>query len=103
MALDGGLDLVLVEGNDFGQAYRPAVTHLLFSGTFTKFKDIRFIFTHAGGDVAMVLGRMHQYGPKNTADKAPNGIEYELKRLYGSAQEKPHVRGPSGTAAISAG
>src|SRR5260370_33887515 len=30
----------------------------------------------------MVLGRMHQYAPKNIADKAPNGIEYELKRLY---------------------
>ena len=30
----------------------------------------------------MVLGRMHQYGPKDIAEKAPNGIEYELKRLY---------------------
>jgi 6-methylsalicylate decarboxylase len=59
-----------------------AVTNLLFSGTFTKFKDIRFIFTHAGGNVPMVLGRIHQYSPKNTSDKAPNGIECELKRLY---------------------
>ena len=25
---------------------------------------------------------MHQYGPKGIAEKAPNGIEYELKRLY---------------------
>lgn len=30
----------------------------------------------------MLLGRMHQYGPKDTAKIAPNGIEYELKRLY---------------------
>ena len=30
----------------------------------------------------MPLGRMHQYGPKNIAEKAPNGIEYELKRHY---------------------
>jgi 6-methylsalicylate decarboxylase len=59
-----------------------AVTNLLFSGTFTKFKDIRFIFTHAGGNIPMVLGRMHQYAPKNSADMIPNGIEYELKRLY---------------------
>ena len=59
-----------------------AVTNLLFTGTFSRFKDIRFIFTHAGGNVAMLLGRMHQYGPKNIAEKAPNGIEYELKRLY---------------------
>jgi 6-methylsalicylate decarboxylase len=30
----------------------------------------------------MLLGRIHQYGPKNIAEKAPNGIEYELKRHY---------------------
>jgi predicted TIM-barrel fold metal-dependent hydrolase len=59
-----------------------AVTNLLFTGTFAKFKDIRFIFTHAGGNVPMLLGRMHQYGPKNISEIAPNGIEYELKRLY---------------------
>jgi len=58
------------------------VTNLLFTGTFARFKDIRFIFSHAGGNVPMLLGRMHQYGPKNIAEKAPNGIEYELKRLY---------------------
>jgi predicted TIM-barrel fold metal-dependent hydrolase len=59
-----------------------AVTNLLFTGTFSRFKDIRFIFTHAGGNVPMLLGRMYQYGPKNIAEKTPNGIEYELKRLY---------------------
>jgi predicted TIM-barrel fold metal-dependent hydrolase len=59
-----------------------AVTNLLFTGTFAKFRDIHFIFTHAGGNVPMVLGRMHQYAPKNIAEKVPNGIDYELKRLY---------------------
>jgi 6-methylsalicylate decarboxylase len=59
-----------------------AVTNLLFTGTFARFKDIQFIFTHAGGNVPMVLGRMHQYAPKNIAEKAPNGIDYELKRLH---------------------
>ena len=59
-----------------------AVTNLLFTGSFAKFKDIHFIFAHAGGNVPMVLGRMHQYAPKNIAEKVPNGIEYELKRLH---------------------
>jgi predicted TIM-barrel fold metal-dependent hydrolase len=59
-----------------------AVANLLLSGTFTKFKNIRFIFTHAGGNVPMVLGRMHQYAPSNMREKLPNGIEYELRRLY---------------------
>src|SRR5262245_32221831 len=30
----------------------------------------------------MMLGRMHDYAPKNITEKAPNGIEYELKRHY---------------------
>jgi predicted TIM-barrel fold metal-dependent hydrolase len=59
-----------------------AVTNLLFTGTFARFKDIRFIFSHAGGDVPMVMGRMYDYAPKNIVDVAPNGIEYELTRLY---------------------
>jgi predicted TIM-barrel fold metal-dependent hydrolase len=59
-----------------------AVTNLLFTGAFAKFKNIRFIFTHAGGNVPMLLGRMHQYAPKDIAERVPNGIEYELKRLY---------------------
>ncbi|HEX3323325.1 MAG TPA: amidohydrolase family protein [Terriglobales bacterium] len=59
-----------------------AVANLLFSGTFTKFKDIRFIFTHAGGNVPMTVIRMHEYGGKNITDKVPNGIEYEIRKLY---------------------
>jgi len=59
-----------------------AITNLLFSGCFTKFRDIRLVFTHAGGTVPMMVNRMHQYGSKDVAEKLPNGIEYELKRLY---------------------
>lgn len=59
-----------------------AVTNLLFSGTLTKFRDIRFIFTHAGGSVPMTAVRMRQYAPPNSAEKVPNGIEYELRRLH---------------------
>lgn len=59
-----------------------AVTNLLFSGTFTKYKDVRFIFSHAGGTVPMMVSRMRQYAPANIGKSAPNGIEYELRRLY---------------------
>jgi predicted TIM-barrel fold metal-dependent hydrolase len=58
------------------------VTSLLFSGTFTRFRDIRFVFCHAGGSVPVVAARMTQYGPKDLQDKLPNGVDYELKRLY---------------------
>lgn len=30
----------------------------------------------------MIAGRMHQYAPRNIVETAPNGIEYELRRLH---------------------
>ncbi len=59
-----------------------AIANLLFSGTLTKYRDIRFIFAHAGGNLPMVLGRMHQYAPKDVAQKLPKGIEYEIRRHH---------------------
>lgn len=58
------------------------VISLLFSGTFTRFPSIRFIFCHAGGSVPVVAARMTQYGPKDLIEKLPHGVDYELKRLY---------------------
>jgi predicted TIM-barrel fold metal-dependent hydrolase len=61
-----------------------AVTSLLFSGSFARLRDIRFIFSHAGGTLPMLAGRVSYYSAqmKNLVDKIPNGIEFELKRLY---------------------
>jgi 6-methylsalicylate decarboxylase len=58
------------------------IISLLFSGTLTRLKDIRFIFCHAGGTVPLVAARMTHYGPKDLAEKLPHGVDYELKRLY---------------------
>lgn len=58
------------------------ITNLLFTGTFARYRNIRFIFTHAGGNMPMVLGRMKQYGPASLATLAPAGIEAELQRHY---------------------
>jgi predicted TIM-barrel fold metal-dependent hydrolase len=57
------------------------IISLLFSGTLTRLKDIRFIFCHAGGTVPIVAARLTQYGP-DLAEKLPHGVDYELKRLY---------------------
>jgi 6-methylsalicylate decarboxylase len=58
------------------------IISLLFSGTLTRLKDIRFIFCHAGGTVPLMAARMTQYGPKDLAEKLPRGVDYQLKRLY---------------------
>jgi 6-methylsalicylate decarboxylase len=61
-----------------------AVTSLLFSGSFARFRDIRFIFSHAGGTLPMVAARIARQGSaiKELAQKVPNGVDYELKRLH---------------------
>src|SRR5579864_5880947 len=61
-----------------------AITSLLFSGSFGRFRDVRFIFSQAGGTVPMLAGRLAYYSAemKDLVDKIPNGIEFELKRLY---------------------
>ena len=61
-----------------------AITSLLFSGSFVRFRDIQFIFSHAGGTLPMVAGRLSRYSAemKGLLANVPNGIEFELKRLY---------------------
>jgi predicted TIM-barrel fold metal-dependent hydrolase len=58
------------------------IISLLYSGTLTQLRDIRFIFCHAGGTVPLMAARMTQYGPRDLAEKLPHGVDYELKRLY---------------------
>lgn len=59
-----------------------AIINLVFSGTFTRFRNIRFVFSHAGGTLPMLLGRMHQYGPKDIRERVPKGIDYEIRRQF---------------------
>jgi len=76
-----------------------AVTNLLLSGSFLKFRDIRWLFSHAGGTIPMLAGRINYFhGNKpNTASFAPNGIEAELQRLYYDTANATH---PSSMAAL---
>ena len=60
-----------------------AIANLLFTGSFSRFKDIFVLSSlHAGGTMPMVAGRMQQYGPKSFTQKGPHAIEDEVKRLY---------------------
>ena len=78
-ALMPGISTIMAE---VPQDTTRTIISLLFSGTLTRLKDIRFIFCHAGGTMPEVAARMTQYGPKNLAEVLPQGVEYELKRLY---------------------
>jgi 6-methylsalicylate decarboxylase len=59
------------------------VTSLLLSGGFSRWRDIRWLFSHAGGTVPVMAGRIESFygnSPK-LHEFAPLGIMGELRRL----------------------
>jgi 6-methylsalicylate decarboxylase len=58
------------------------IESLLVSGTFSKFPNVRFIFSHGGGAMPMLANRIVRTFPKDLASQAPNGVLHELKRQY---------------------
>jgi 6-methylsalicylate decarboxylase len=68
-----------------------AVVSLLYSGTFSRCRDIRFIFSHAGGTIPMLSGRLNETGDLfGINKKLPNGPEFELKRLHYEIANSAH-------------
>jgi len=59
-----------------------AIDSLLWNGTLSKFPNVRHIFSHSGGAFTVLAARIMDDFPKNRADKVPNGVEYEIKKLY---------------------
>ncbi len=60
------------------------VTSLLLSGSFARYRDIKWLFSHAGGTVPMLAGRIDAfYGQSPKAKEfAPEGIFAELARQH---------------------
>jgi predicted TIM-barrel fold metal-dependent hydrolase len=66
---------------EYGTDTTRAITGVAFSGDATRFPNIRFIWSHAGGTVPFLAGRID--GASNGAkDRLPRGFMYELKRFY---------------------
>ena len=59
-----------------------AINSLLLNGTFSRFSNVRFIFSHGGGALPVLAHRMARLFPKDLASLAPNGVLYELERQY---------------------
>ena len=60
------------------------ITSLLFSGSAARCPDIRFIFSHAGGTLPALTGRIVQLyvSRKDSAQRLPNGPIHELTKFY---------------------
>jgi predicted TIM-barrel fold metal-dependent hydrolase len=57
---------------------------LLQSGALVRFPDIRWIFSHLGGVIPMLAGRLRDVGPgfwRDLETVAPKGIDHEFRRL----------------------
>jgi 6-methylsalicylate decarboxylase len=60
-----------------------AILSLLFSGTLAKRPDIRFIFSHAGGTIPFLSGRvLHSGSNRALLERVPKGVDYELQKLH---------------------
>jgi len=61
-----------------------AITSLLFGGTLARCPDVRFIFSHGGGALPMLAGRLAGAASvrPDLAEQVPNGVMHELRRLY---------------------
>ena len=60
-----------------------AVTSLLFGGTFARCRDIRFIFSHAGGTIPFLAERIARLEVRpEFRESVPDGVIFELKRLF---------------------
>jgi predicted TIM-barrel fold metal-dependent hydrolase len=61
-----------------------AIVSLLFGGTFHRCPNIKWIFSHGGGALAMIAGRLAGLA-KNRPElsaQVPNGVMHELAKLY---------------------
>jgi predicted TIM-barrel fold metal-dependent hydrolase len=61
-----------------------AITSMLFGGVFSKNPDITFIFTHAGGTITPISGRIAAFAARHHEFDAavPGGAIPALKKLY---------------------
>jgi predicted TIM-barrel fold metal-dependent hydrolase len=61
-----------------------AIVSLLFSGTLARCPDIRWLFSHGGGTMPMLAGRIVATARNRTdlAQVAPHGVLHEIKRLH---------------------
>ena len=69
-----------------------AVTSLLLSGTFARHRNIRWLFSHAGGTIPMLAGRISYFvtARKDRPQFAPDGVEEEFKRLHYDTANATH-------------
>lgn len=78
------------------------IASLLFSGTLSKSRNIKWIFSHGGGTMPMVAGRIAGYAKSNpeVSARLPDGPIAELQRLYYDTANVTHKDSLAGLRAM---
>jgi predicted TIM-barrel fold metal-dependent hydrolase len=96
MAPTCSANIMMPEVNDsmieFATDTSRAIARMLFNGAAHRFRDIKFIFSHAGGTMPYILERYtrHPLSDKKVADAVPEGVVSYLKRFYYDTAQASH-------------
>jgi 6-methylsalicylate decarboxylase len=66
---------------EYGTDTTRAIIGVTFSGDTTRYPDIRFIWSHAGGSAPFLAGRIDG-GSRGAKDRMPAGFIAEAKKCY---------------------
>jgi 6-methylsalicylate decarboxylase len=58
------------------------IAHLVFSGTTTRYPDIRWIFSHSGGTLPFLTGRFIRLAKERKLAHLPDGPMPEFRKLF---------------------
>ena len=58
------------------------IAHVVFSGTATRFPEIRWIFSHSGGTLPFLTGRFEQQQKVQKLPHLPDGPMPQFRKLY---------------------
>lgn len=87
---------------EFGTDTTRTIADIIFSGNALKFRDIRWIFSHAGGTMPMLLDRFvrNPFLDPNAKPAVPDGTLAELKRFYYDTAQTSNKAAMSALSAI---
>ena len=69
------------------------IASLVFSGTASRYPDIRWILSHSGGTMPFLLSRFVRHEidmNEKAAQRMPKGLMYELKKFYYDTAQGNH-------------
>lgn len=85
---------------EFGTDTTRTIASILFNGNARRFRDIRWIFSHAGGSMPFLIERFvrHPTLVPSSAPLFPEGVAAELRRFY---YDTAQVSNPAAMSALT--